>query len=235
MGRFLHLFPLSVYRDAIPLPNDYRESLVQAVLEMESPSVTKQPSHSAWLGDAAGHEFLFQHPRFTLLFQLIAQRVEAYVHDLGLDAQRIECSYQRAWATITRSGQRISEHAHEQSNISVAYYLQKPPGSGGLRFITYQHPNEIARGIFTPAKEELGLIRAPSLLTFNTVLIDPQESDVVIFPSKTLHATDPNETDGARISVSADVATMLRDSRGHETMMPHISQWRSFDRFRQAE
>ena len=51
----------------------------------------------------------------------------------------------------------------------------------------------------------------------------------MIFPSKTLHFTAPNATDQARISISADVTTMLKDSRGHETMMPHFSNWRTFD------
>ena len=69
------------------------------------------------------------------------------------------------------------------------------------------------------------------MLTWNRVNMEPEENDIVIFPSKTLHATLPNESDEPRISISADITTMLRDSHGHETMMPHFRHWRSFDQF----
>jgi ectoine hydroxylase-related dioxygenase (phytanoyl-CoA dioxygenase family) len=77
----------------------------------------------------------------------------------------------------------------------------------------------------------MGFISRPSMLTWNSVLIEPVEDDIVVFPSKTLHATAPNQSERPRISISADVTTMLRDSRGHETMMPHFSHWRSFDAY----
>ena len=229
MGRLINVFPLSIYRDRIELPEPYRQELVQTLFDMESASQASKPDHSAWLGDTSGHEFLFKHERFADLYRQIAARVRDYVATLGIDSSLIDFYFQRSWATITRRGERISEHSHEQSNISVAYYLQKPAHSGGINFITYNHPNEFSRGIFTPSKASLGFIQRPGLATWNTVYLEPEQGDIVIFPSKTLHATVPNETDVPRISLSADVTTLLRESTGHETMMPHFSHWQSFD------
>jgi uncharacterized protein (TIGR02466 family) len=229
MGRFVHLFPLSVYRDSLGVPVEYRRQLVRRVERMEAETAARETSGSAWLGDIRGQEFLFQDPEFQPLFARIAVAVRAYIDALGMDAGRIDFYFQRAWATLSRRGERINQHAHEQSNISVAYYLQKPANSGGIQFITENHPNEFSRGIFTPSKADLGFIQQPGLLTWNLVAMEPAEDEIVIFPSKTTHATAPSDADEPRISISADITTMLRDSRGHETMMPHFSQWRSFD------
>jgi hypothetical protein len=67
------------------------------------------------------------------------------------------------------------------------------------------------------------------VLTWNRVQLDADEDDILIFPSKTLHGTASSNSDEPRISLSADISAMLRDSNGHETMMPHFSNWRSFD------
>jgi uncharacterized protein (TIGR02466 family) len=229
MAKLIHIFPLSIYRDRNELPPAYRAELVQLVFDMEAAAKSDKPVHSAWLGDTSGYEFLYKHERFADLYRAIAAQVRAYTEALGIDATLIDFYFQRSWATITRQGERISEHSHEQSNISVAYYLLKPADAGGINFITYNHPNEFSRGIFTPSKAALGFIKRPGLPTWNTVHLDPDEGDIVIFPSKTLHATVRNESNQPRISISADVTTMLKESTGHETMMPHFSHWRSFD------
>lgn len=228
MAKFINIFALSIYRDRLELPAEYKKQLTDLILEMEHPQAEK-PSHSAWLGDTQGHEFLFQRAEFAELHRLIAKKVKEYTHSLGINNDILSFYFQRSWATVTRKGERISEHCHEQSNISFAFYLKKPEGSGGINFITYNHPNEFSPGIFTPSKEELGFISKPSLQTWNNVSLDPAEGEIVIFPSKALHATAPNPTEQPRISISADVTVMLKDSTGHETMMPHFSNWRSFD------
>ena len=230
MSNFIHIFPLSVFRDRIDLEPSYKQELIQSIFEMEDQSTAqKRNSSAAWLGDTSGHEFLFQHERFRELYRQIGVCVKNYTEALGLNNDLIDFYFQRSWATITRRGESINEHCHEQSNISFAYYLLKPPGSGAITFSTYNHPNEFSSGIFTPAKADLGFIKDSSMLTWNNVTLDPKEDEIVIFPSKTLHATTPSECDEPRISISADITTMLRDSRGHETMMPHFSNWRSLD------
>ena len=230
MSNFIHLFPLSLYRDSINLSQSYKRELVDAVFEMEKQAPkTKQSTDSAWLGDTRGHEFLFKDQRFVELFRQIAMKVREYTDALGINSSLIDFYFQRSWATITRSAEHINEHAHHQSNISFAFYLKKPEKSGGINFITYNHPNEFSNGIFTPTKNQLGFVNTESMLTWNLVNIDPAEDEILIFPSKTLHSTAPNETDTPRISISADVTTLLRDSQGHETMMPHFSHWKSFD------
>lgn len=231
MSKFVHIFPLSIYHDTILLSDSYKESLVAKILEMErtAQAEDKESHDSAWLGDTQGFEFLYKVELFNDLYREISRCINDYVRSLGINVDLIEFFYQRSWATVSRGGEKIHEHAHMQSNISFAYYLKKPDRSGGINFITYDHPNEFSAGIFTPSKSKLGFISEASMLTWNIVNIDPKENEIYIFPSKTLHSTDPNKSSESRISISADVTTMLRDSAGHETMMPHVSNWKSFD------
>jgi uncharacterized protein (TIGR02466 family) len=226
VSKFSNYFALSIYRDKIVLDPAYRAMLVQRVLEMESavPTPGRQPN-TAWLGDTRGAEFLFRHPDFAELYRQIGKRIVEYVEEMGVDSKQLAIYYQRSWATVTRHNQRIHEHAHVQSNLTFAYYLQKPNKSGGVYFTINEHPNEFSPGLFSPSKAELGLIKNPSMLTWNSVLLNTEEGDLVIFPSKTLHGTTPSESDQPRISLSADISIMLKDSRGHETMMPHFSNW----------
>ena len=137
--------------------------------------------------------------------------------------------FQRSWATVSHEGQRIFEHAHLQSHISFAYYLQKAADAGGIYFSVTEHPNELAQGLFTIQKSEDGIL-APGIWdrTVNRKYLEPVEDEIIIFPSKTLHSTAPNMTATPRISISADVVLTLKDSGGHETLMPPVNRWQLF-------
>lgn len=224
-GSFIDLFSLSVYRRRLGVDANLRKLLVDRILRMESPNPEQE---SAWLGDTAGYEFLFGEPDFEELFQLISVAVKEYASALGLNSDLLSFYFQRSWATVSREGQRIFEHAHLQSHVSFAYYLAKPVDGGGIYFSVDQHPNEFAQGLFTLSKAEMDIISHPGERTLNRRYIEPLEDEILVFPSKTLHSTAPNMTPEPRISISADVVVTLRNSTGHETLMPPIDRWMEF-------
>ena len=228
MSKFIDLFCLSVYRETLGIDPALRESLAKIILENEARTPSAADQESAWLGDTAGHEFLFHEMAFEPLFEGIGASIRGYLTELGLDEQKLQLYFQRSWATVSRAGQRIFEHAHVQSHLSFAYYLQKPDDGGGIYFSVAEHPNELAPELFTTTKESLGLLKAPGDRTINRKYVETVEDEILIFPSKTLHSTAPNMTDRPRISISADVVLALKDSRGHETLMPAIEHWRAF-------
>lgn len=233
-GTFTDLFPLSVYREMLGIGEEARQSLAAFVLSDESARPALPDQEAAWLGDVAGHEFLFSDVRFAELFQKIAAAVKRYAGGLGVSPDRVNFYFQRSWATVSREGQRIFEHAHLQSHISFAYYLKKPADGGGIYFSVAEHPNELAQGLFTIEKSDGGIVNAglddPAIRnrTMNRRYLEPQEDEIVIFPSRTLHSTAPNMTTTPRISISADVVLTLKDSAGHETLMPPVERWQRF-------
>ena len=190
---------------------------------------TPAEEETAWLGDTSGHEFLFDVPEFAPLFEKIAAAVRAYADGMGIQSERLNFYFQRSWATVSREGQRIFEHAHLQSHISFAYYLQKPIDGGGIYFSVAEHPNELAEGLFTLQKSDVGILSPTgNSRAMNRSYLEPDEDEIVIFPSKTLHSTAPNMTTTPRISISADVVLTLKDSGGHESLMPPVDRWNQF-------
>jgi uncharacterized protein (TIGR02466 family) len=228
MSNFIDLFCLSVYRRTLGIDPTLRESLARIILENEALTPSAADQETAWLGDTAGHEFLFHETAFEPLFECIGAAIRSYLTELGLDQEKLQLYFQRSWATVSREGQRIFEHSHVQSHLSFAYYLQKPDDGGGIYFSVANHPNELAPELFTTAKENLGILKTPGDRTMNRKYLETAEDEILIFPSKTLHSTAPNMTEQPRISISADVVLALKDSRGHETLMPAIEHWRVF-------
>ena len=59
-------------------------------------------------------------------------------------------------------------------------------------------------------------------------MFDVEQDSIIIFPSKTPHATLPNNSGHPRISISGDVTIMLKDSKGFEHLMPNFKNWTKF-------
>ena len=162
------------------------------------------------------------------LAKLIGEKIKAYTDMLSIDNKKIDFFYQRSWATITRQEERIHVHSHDQSNISFAYYPLKPIDSGNISFLVEPPQNEIATGLLHQEKLTTGLLKSFNKRNAPTVDILVNEDDIVVFPSKTKHATIPNTTNNPRISISGDIMIMLKDSFGHERLMPHYNLWQIF-------
>ena len=114
---------------------------------------------------------------------------------------------------------------HSQSNISFAYYLLKPENSGGIIFRSNDLQNEIAKNIFTNSKIDKSLINKPNAYNSDRSVFDLEQDSIIIFPSKTAHATAPNKSGSPRISISGDVTVMLKNSDGFEHLMPNYKNW----------
>jgi len=223
------LFPLSVFKDKILLQPNEKQEILEYIFDMEKKTENlDKRKYDAWLGDTKGHEFLLKNPKMHHLAILIGEKIKAYTEMLSIENKKIDFFYQRSWATITRKQERIHVHSHDQSNISFAYYPLKPENSGNISFLVEPPQNEIASGLLHQEKKDIGLLKNFNKRNAPTVDIHINEDDIVIFPSKTKHATIPNPTNDPRISISGDVTIMLKDSFGHERLMPHYNNWQSF-------
>ena len=62
---------------------------------------------------------------------------------------------------------------------------------------------------------------------FNAPSIDinVEEDDILIFPSKSLHGTQPNKLNKGRISISGDVICVAKNSELLENMLPPLENW----------
>ena len=222
------LFPLSVFKDKVDIPQDEKNTIIDFILNTEKKtSNLDKKKGDAWLGDTKGQEFLFKNSIMKNLANIISQKIRLYTNMLNIDNDKLSFFYQRSWATISRQKERIQPHSHDQSNISFAYYPLKPKDSGDIKFIL-EPPNEIAKGLFAKEKLDLGLLKSINIRNAPNVDLYIEENEIIIFPSKIKHSTNLNITEKPRISISGDVTVMLKDSYKHERLMPHFENWQAF-------
>ncbi len=226
--KIANLFPLAIAQDTISLEEEEREKLVKEIIRIRDKQNDDKKSSYAWTGDTKGYEFLFENNLFKNLAKKISKCVVEYLNILEINNDLLDIYYQRSWATFTENSQQINFHTHSQSNISFAYYLLKPINSGGIIFKSNQQQNEIAKNIFTESKIDKSLINKPNVYNSDKSLFDPPQDSIIIFPSKTPHATMPNKSNLPRISISGDITIMLKNSSGFEHIMPNFQNWTKF-------
>ena len=216
-----NLFPLTVLQSKISIDENERKFLVDEIKKMKTKEKENKKSNFAWTGDTNGFEFLFSN---NLSIKISAAILE-YLKLLEINTDLLDIYYQRSWATYTENEQSINFHNHSQSNISFAYYLLKPKNSGGIIFRSNELQNEIAKNIFTSSKLEKSLINKANAYNSDRSMFDLDQDSIIIFPSKTPHATVPNKSGLPRISISGDISIMLKDSKGFEHLMPNFKNW----------
>ncbi len=226
--KIFNLFPLTVLQNKIILEDNERNILIKEIKKMRDEQIEEKKSNYAWTGDTKGHEFLFSNELFNNLSKKISNVIIDYLKTLAINTNYLDIYYQRSWATFTDNEQSINFHTHSQSNISFAYYLLKPPNSGGIIFRSNELQNEIAKNIFTNSKLEKSLIDKANPYNSDRSMFDLDQDSIIVFPSKTAHATAPNKSGLPRISISGDISIMLKDSKGFEHLMPNFSNWKKF-------
>ena len=228
----IQLFPLSLYKAKIGLTENERKILIEEVQNQKLKS--KNPSYKiktgTWTGDTQGFEFLYLNKKFEKLFNIISLNIKKYTECLGVNNDKIDFYYQRAWATIAKGNENISPHQHKQSHISFAYYLKKKTNDGSLNFHNEALHNEIAPGLFYSSSE-----KSPSkdffkanFLNAKIVNIHPKVDEIYIFPSKSMHSTSPNKANEERISISADISIITKKSENIEFLITPIDKWMKF-------
>ena len=220
-----NLFPLTVLQSKISIDENERKFLVDEIKKMKTKEKENKKSNFAWTGDTNGFEFLFSNNLFKNLSIKISAAILEYLKLLEINTDLLDIYYQRSWATYTENEQSINFHNHSQSNISFAYYLLKPKNSGGIIFRSNELQNEIAKNIFTSSKLEKSLINKANAYNSDRSMFDLDQDSIIIFPSKTPHATVPNKSGLPRISISGDISIMLKDSKGFEHLMPNFKNW----------
>ena len=231
MQKIFNFFPLSIYKSSISLLESEKKTLIRDIYKMEknSQNIDFKTKNSAWTGDTQGFEFLHNNANFEKLFKEIYKCVIEYLESLDIDHSQINIFYQRSWGTISRNGENIAKHNHGQSHISFAYYLKKTKDDSKIVFYDEYKHNEIIPGLLdSPTILNKGLIKKRGIINSPAVIFDTREDDLVIFPSKTSHGTQQGLANDERISISADIVLLAKESKNLEHLSPSIDKWKLF-------
>ena len=224
----INLFPLTIIKDKILIRDEEKINMINEIRDMKknSKNINYQTKTNAWTGDTQGYEFIHKNKNFKKLFDEIAKRVWVYLNYIEIDKELIDLYIQRSWATISEGNERIKKHRHFQSHISFAYYLKKNKEDSNFVVFDESYKNEVMPGIFrSDTALKKGIVKKMNQFNVTQAIVNIQENDIVIFPSKTIHSTQPSFNNNERISISADIACVAKDSKLLEMGMPPLKEW----------
>tara|TARA_B110000008_G_scaffold262579_1_gene285069 strand:+ start:129 stop:821 length:693 start_codon:yes stop_codon:yes gene_type:complete len=226
--KILNIFPSSIIQDKILIDKEIKKEMIEEIKTMLLNSKNKDDKgeQDSWTGDTQGFEYIFENEKFNILLQEIKKTIIKYIKHLGIDDDKIDIYMTRSWATVSNGKERILRHKHKQSHISFAYYLKKDLEDSNIVFYNEHFQNEIIPGLFTSRTMRAGgVLKQTNLFNASSLDIKIEEDDILVFPSKTLHGTQPNKLNKGRISISGDVICVAKNSELLETMMPPINNW----------
>ena len=112
--------------------------------------------------------------------------------------------------------------------MSFAYYLKKNESDSNLLFIDDAKHNEFLPGLFlSPTSNNRQIIKKRNISNTAAIVFDAKEGEIVIFPSKTSHQTQPNIANNKRISISADIFFISKDSQNLEHLVTPFKNWKN--------
>ena len=224
----INLFPLTIIKDKIEISEEDKNVMINEIRDMKknSKNLRYQTETNAWTGDTQGFEFIHKNKKFKKLFDEIIKRVWGYLNCVEIDSKLVDIYIQRSWATISIGNERIKKHRHFQSHISFAYYLKKNKQDSNFVVFDESYKNEIMPGIFrSDTALQKGIVKKMNQFNVTQAIVNVEENDIVIFPSKTIHSTQPTQNNDERISISADIVCVAKNSNLLEMGMPPLNEW----------
>ena len=138
------------------------------------------------------NSFDMEHKSVLNFFNLIQNKINKAIIDLGWNNSSNEFKITEAWSIINSKNSSNSRHIHSNSYISAAYYVKAPANCGD---IVFYDPRE-ARVIRKPRSS------SSNPLNSDVVNITPQEGLLVLFPSYLYHSVNENLSGSERIVIS---------------------------------
>ena len=131
------------------------------------------------------------------LFEYICQM--GYQANDDLDFIECDIAITGAWLNVNDSRQCMNaEHVHSDT-FSGVFYLSAPEESGKLCLVN--------TGI-NPMWDGTELANRKNQFTSGTIKIEPEEGDIILFPSYLRHSVETNNHDEERISISFNLISV---------------------------
>jgi len=139
------------------------------------------------------HHGLHELAEFSGFLDHVNNATSAVLEFLKIGYREVEVT--ACWATINAPGRGHSKHAHPNSFLSGAYYVQTPSGADTINF----HDPRAQTAIIRPPVTELVAANA------DQAVMSVTDGTLLLFPSWLEHSVDVNTSLRVRISVSFNI------------------------------
>lgn len=197
---FTPVYSVPLWQTEYPDFDEHKETFLSAVKKYKEQNLTKDKLKS----NVAGYQSpdtLHHVEELRPLFEYICQ--------IGIEACRdldfIECdiALTSAWLNVNDSRQCMNiEHVHDKVFTGV-FYLSAPEGSGKL---------SIRNLAINQMWDGCSLRKNKNQFTAELIKIEPEDGNIIFFPSYLPHSVETNNHDEERISISFSVIALPKGS-----------------------
>ena len=167
------------------------------------------------IGDVHTHN-LHDQSTFSWLNKQVFIQAQKYLEGLGADINNINIYATKAWPVVIKKGGQVNRHKHQNSVLSVVYYLQSNDESGKIEFRCSHTPIE-----HLPLRYKEG-----NGSNYTSGDYFPTPYKMIIFPSSLQHRVKPYTGDENRYSISYDIIVASKPKVPLEFTIPDPSEWR---------
>eukprot|EP00043_Microstomoeca_roanoka_P002265 m.37358 g.37358 ORF g.37358 m.37358 type:complete len:287 (-) comp11374_c0_seq4:81-941(-) len=154
-----------------------------------------------WQRDGGWDRRFRDHPAFLPLPQLFHFVTDTYLHAIGMDQDQIKTRDHtiHAWATMNKDCIGHPQHTHPNNMISGVFYVKVPDCAGPIVFSDPRGPYPGLDG---------------------TIVVHPQEGDIIIFPSWLPHEVMATACKDSRISIAFNMPGDWADTASVSVQFP---------------
>jgi len=181
------LFAYPVYQTVIENELNMSEltDIIEGTLTREKDKLVTNTGNA----HTAEQYFLDKHKN-SVLAKTITKHLNIYFHDILMASRDAEIYVTQSWLNINKPGDYHHAHTHPNSFVSGTFYYQVNERTGDF---TCASPE------YTPLEYEK---TGHNILNSNAWKFTPKKYELYLFPSRTLHNVEANQSSITRISLA---------------------------------
>ena len=164
-----------------------------------------EPDRKSNIGGYQSPRFLHAKEELAPLFNYIAALANNAAEDLNFVERDVFIT--SSWVNFNDTRQAMNAHHIHGDVFSGVFYLKAPEGSGKLCVI-----NPGINLMWTGCS----LVNEKNQFTAESVKIEPEEGQIILWPSYIPHSVETNDHDEERISISFNVIMIPKQSNSSE-------------------
>ncbi len=191
-NQILKLFPQPIFKYQVNEYEKLNKELLEYIYELYKKDNigVKKSNINGW------HSKSFDLKNENNIPNKFFSHITTYINDVFknygwvYDTSKIKCT--SMWAIINKKGNFNIEHTHSNNYLSAAYYVKAPQNCGNFKA---SNPNIISRNIYPKSNQS-------TELNSNSVSIEINEGDLMIFPAYLPHSVEENKSVEERVIIS---------------------------------
>lgn len=193
--KIYNLFPVPIFQYKIENYQEINQELLNYILELQKKNKIGNTHSNRGGWHSPNFDLVNEGPPINFINKFKDLLKHIISSDMGWEYIPNKQRIVAMWAIINKKNSFNVMHNHQNCYLSASYYVRKPEDSGDITFFdpkeakTYRFP-KIEK--YTEYSTEI-------------VTIEPEEGDLLIFPSYLYHAVGENLSDDNRVVVSFNI------------------------------